>query len=112
MIGSVLRRETRKGDKAARFGGEEFAVIAPHTNTFGLKTVTERLRQAIEKEILEVDGQELSVTASFGAACISEFTSVDEAKALIKLADHHLYKAKEKGRNRCEIYSKLRFPGR
>ena len=112
MIGSVLRRETRKGDLAARFGGEEFALVAPHTNTFGLRTVAERLRKAIEAESLEIDGQVLGVTASFGAACISEFGSTEQAGALIKLADHHLYKAKEKGRNRCEVYTKMRFPGR
>jgi len=111
MVGAVLNRMTRKGDLSARYGGEEFAVVAPHTNTFGIKTLAERLRKAIEGEVIEWEGQALRVTASFGAACISEFESDEDVKKLIKLSDHYLYKAKENGRNRCEVYPRVRFPG-
>jgi diguanylate cyclase (GGDEF)-like protein len=112
MVGGLLGRMTRKGDISARYGGEEFTVVLPQTNPFGLKTLADRLREAIEKETLEVDGQKLSVTASFGGACIAHFESADEGAALVKLADHYLYKAKKSGRNRCEVYSKTKFPGR
>jgi diguanylate cyclase (GGDEF)-like protein len=112
MVGGVLERLTRKGDLAARYGGEEFSVVLPQTNPFGIKTVAERLREAIEQEVLEVDGQRLSVTASFGCACIASFGAPTDAAALIKLADHFLYQAKKKGRNRCECYPRLEFPGR
>ncbi len=112
MVGGLLGRMTRKGDISARYGGEEFAVVIPQTNPFGLKTMADRLREAIEQEKLEVDGQQLSVTASFGGACIARFESPAEAGALIKLADHYLYKAKKNGRNRCELYPKTEFPGR
>ncbi len=112
MVGGLLGRMTRKVDFAARYGGEEFAVVLGQTNAFGLRTVTERLRQAIEHEVLEVDGRRLSVTASLGGACILRFDSPADALALIKLADHFLYKAKEKGRNRCEVFDKHVFPGR
>ena len=112
MVGAVLKRETRKGDLSARYGGEEFALIAPHTNTFGLKTMAERLRKAIEAETVEFEGKSLKVTASFGAACIATFESAEDTTQLIKLADHFLYKAKENGRNRCEVFSKVQFPGR
>jgi len=111
MVGQVIMRMTRKGDLAARYGGEEFAVIAPLTNTFGMKTLAERLRKAIEDEVIEWEGEKLQVTASFGAACISDFGSEEDVPKLIKLADHYLYKAKENGRNRCEVYPKVRFPG-
>ena len=112
MVGGALERLTRKGDLSARFGGEEFAVVLPQTNPFGIKTVAERLREAIAQEVLEVDGQKLSVTASFGCACIAKFEAPTDAAALIKLADHFLYQAKKKGRNRCECYPRLEFPGR
>ena len=112
MVGGVLERVTRKGDLSARYGGEEFAVVLPQTNPFGIKTVAERLREAIEQEVLEVDGQKLSVTASFGCACIALFEAPTDGAALIKLADHFLYQAKKKGRNRCECYPRLEFPGR
>ena len=112
MVGALLGRMTRKGDLSARYGGEEFAVVLPQTTPFGLKSVTDRLRQAIERESIEVDGRRLSVTASFGAACIARFESPSEAEGLIKLADHYLYKAKKAGRNRCELHARLEFPGR
>ena len=112
MVGGVLERLTRKGDLAARYGGEEFAIVLPQTNPFGLKSAAERLREAIEAEVLEVDGQKLSVTASFGCACIARFEAPTDTSALLKLADHFLYQAKKKGRNRCECYPRLEFPGR
>jgi diguanylate cyclase (GGDEF)-like protein len=112
MVGGLLGRMTRKGDISARYGGEEFAVVVPQTNSFGLKTLADRLREAIEKETLEVEGKKISVTASFGGACIARFEGPGESVALIKLADHYLYKAKKNGRNRCEIYPKMEFPVR
>lgn len=112
MVGKVLASMTRGGDLAARYGGEEFAVIAPQNTPFGIKTLTERLRQALADEVVEFEGKALSVTASFGGACIASFSANSDASALIKLADHYLYKAKENGRNRCEVYPKVQFPGR
>ncbi len=112
MIGRVLQRETRRGDLSARYGGEEFALIILNTNPFGLKTVAERIRTAIANEVVLFEGQSLSVTATFGGACIAEFSSREEGQALVRLADHHLYKAKEAGRNRSEIYPAVRFLAR
>lgn len=112
MIGALLARLTRKGDLPARYGGEEFAVVAPQTTPFGLKTIAERLREAIEQELVSFEGKELRVTASFGGACLSDVRAEGDGAALIKLADHHLYKAKESGRNRCEIYPRIQLPGR
>jgi diguanylate cyclase (GGDEF)-like protein len=108
-IGALLERMTRKGDLAARYGGEEFALVIPQTTPVGLKTVADRLREAIQQESIEVDGQRISVTASFGGACITRFASLADGAALIKLADQHLYQAKKEGRNRCVVYSKVEF---
>src|SRR5262245_1285452 len=111
MVGGLLGRLTRKGDFSARYGGEEFAVVLPRTNPFGLKTLAERLREAIEKEVLEVEGQPVSVTVSLGGACIARFEDAQEGAALVKLADQYLYRAKKNGRNRCELHPRMEFPG-
>jgi diguanylate cyclase (GGDEF)-like protein len=111
-VGEVLAENTREGDLSARYGGEEFVLVAPQVNPFTLKTVAERLRAAIENAEVEFEGKTFKVTASFGGACIAEFESPDEATALVKLADSFLYRAKENGRNRCETYRNVRFPGR
>ena len=112
MVGRTLKRLTRRGDLAARYGGEEFAVVAPQTTPFGIRTLAERLRQGLEDEILEFEGKTLNITASFGSACVAQIAAASDGRALIKLADHYLYKAKENGRNRCETYPKVQFPGR
>lgn len=105
-VGAQLARMTRRGDLAARYGGEEFAVVIAQTNPSGLKTVAERLRAAIEREVIEFDGKTISVTASFGGACLARSTDASDAAALVKVADQHLYRAKERGRNRCEVHEK------
>ena len=111
-VGDVLRDLTRRGDLAARYGGEEFAIITPQTTPFGIRTLGERLRKGIEDAVVEFEGKVLTVTASFGAACVAQVASPSDARSLVKLADHFLYKAKDKGRNRCEVYPKVQFPGR
>ncbi|MEW6072898.1 MAG: GGDEF domain-containing protein [Planctomycetota bacterium] len=112
MVGGILKQATRKGDLPARYGGEEFVLVTPRTTPFGLRSLSERLRAAIEGQALEVDGKRLSVTASFGAACIARFASREEGAALVKLADYFLYQAKKNGRNRCEVYPRMQFSER
>jgi diguanylate cyclase (GGDEF)-like protein len=100
QVARVLRETSRHADIPARYGGEEMAVILPHTNVAGAYAIAERLRRAIEEiSIPRRDGQgELRITASFGVAA-----SVDGDKdALISGADAALYDAKRRGKNRTE----------
>ncbi len=110
MVGSVLRSATRKGD--LRYGGEEFAVIAPSVTAFGLKSLAERLRRAVAEAVLEVDLKKLSVTVSLGGACVTRLASEADGTELVKLADRLLYQAKAGGRNRCELYTGRELPAR
>jgi diguanylate cyclase (GGDEF)-like protein len=101
-VGGVLANTTRAGDLAARYGGEEFAVVMPHSIPSGARSAAERLREAIAAKRVEIDGVLHSVTASIGVACVKQIRSLKDGKALIRLADECLYKAKHGGRNRCE----------
>ena len=97
-LAATLRETVREIDTAARWGGEEFAVILPGTDLEGAAQVAERLRVALsEREILSVVGEPLHVTASFGAAASSTSTTLAQ---LVGAADEALYRAKRAGKDR------------
>jgi diguanylate cyclase (GGDEF)-like protein len=93
----LLHNRIRKSDILARWGGEEFMIIAPQIETDDLLTMVESLRKAIEE--IEHD-QAGTVTASFGATLL---TANDNIQSLLKRVDMALYRSKNSGRNRCTI---------
>jgi diguanylate cyclase (GGDEF)-like protein len=97
-VARVLRDNSREVDVPARYGGEEMALILPHTDLEGSYAIAERVRVAIEAlriPLLDRQGQ-LRVTASVGVSA-----SVDGDKdGLIADADGALYSAKRQGKNR------------
>jgi diguanylate cyclase (GGDEF)-like protein len=102
-VALVAKDQFRGGDIVCRYGGEEFAVLAPDCGFEDARTLTERVRRAIEALRVPLpDGRSVSVTASFGAVAASggETASLE---ALVSAADEALYRAKEEGRNRVVI---------
>lgn len=100
-VGAAARREVRVGDFVGRFGGEELLLLLPETDEAGALAVAEKLRLRIGR--LEVPGTGRAVTASFGVAAASGGQA--ELRELVPAADAALYRAKEKGRDRCELAS-------
>lgn len=87
----------RAGDVACRYGGEEFVVIATHTNADEAVTVANRYRTALEQKCWQ-GFPELTITASFGVSDLLRSRSFVPAD-LVNSADQALYEAKESGRN-------------
>jgi diguanylate cyclase (GGDEF)-like protein len=84
---------------AGRWGGEEFLVVAPDTDTDAALQLGERIRQAAAAEPIAVEGADpVAVTVSVGVAA-----GVDDVDAIVRAADAALYQAKDRGRNRVEL---------
>ncbi|RYG71598.1 diguanylate cyclase [bacterium] len=92
-VAKVLQSALRTNDIAARYGGEEMAVILPNTDAEGALAMAERCRTYIER----APWRQGQVTASFGA---STFRIGMESTAFIAAADAALYTSKKQGRNR------------
>ncbi len=98
-VARVILKSVRGSDFPCRYGGEEFAVIAPQTSREGALLVAERIRRGVEAiEIPEVREMGKHLTISGGISCFPE--DAKRAKELIECADRALYLAKESGRNR------------
>ncbi|MGY2049219.1 GGDEF domain-containing protein [Methylobacterium sp. JK268] len=95
----ACRQELRKSDAFGRVGGEEFAVLLPHTGLLSAMKVAEKLRSAIAQRLIPTARDSIKVTASFGVAALD--ASVGDIDALLQRADSALYAAKQDGRNRC-----------
>lgn len=97
-LADLMVRELRPNDVVGRIGGEEFAVLFPHTELMEAKVACDRLLNAIRAEDLLGDGGAIRFTVSFGLADIHQSGGFSEA--ILKRADDLLYQAKAKGRDR------------
>jgi diguanylate cyclase (GGDEF)-like protein/PAS domain S-box-containing protein len=104
-IQSTLKRPM---DLVTRYGGEEFAVILPGTDSEGAKRVATQIKTAVDELRIAHKSSRVSkyITLSFGAAAVVPVEGLS-SKKLIEAADQALYHAKAKGRNRIEISSDL-----
>jgi two-component system, cell cycle response regulator len=94
QVGRLLRVE----DLLARFGGEEFVILARGAGKTAAAKLAERVRVSVERLPFDKDG--LNVTVSIGIASLTELEPHEAEDALIDLADRRLYTAKDGGRNR------------
>ena len=106
-LASLLKGCLRSADVAARYGGDEIAVILPETNRAKASEVAEKLRRQLEKTSFEWEGNSFSITCSIGVAAVPE-TNIDYWNELLSSADKSLYRAKGKGRNHVIAFN----PGR
>jgi len=94
----VIRACARETDMAARFGGDEFAVVLPETNSEGAVAVGDRVRERVAAHAFLADeGLDIRLTASVGVATLPDVAGT--AEELIKAADMAMYRVKDRGKN-------------
>jgi diguanylate cyclase (GGDEF)-like protein len=99
-VTQVVRERLRDDALFARYGGEEFTILLPVQNVDEVKSIAERLRQAVEKTPCKTSMGKVPCTVSIGVSFHSPHSSLEED--LIQ-ADKSLYVAKSLGRNRVEF---------
>ena len=94
----AVRETLRPPDLFARFGGDEFAIILPHTDLGGACAVAQRILNQVRALTIPTD-EEGSVQCSISLG-VADYESGDAATDLIRRADERLYEAKRSGKNR------------
>ena len=98
---NTLQRST---DFLARWGGEEFVILLPNTDSTGAAEVAENVRKAVEEvDVPTEDGEITKLTVSIGINSVIPDANTSSAD-FMNQADQALYKAKEQGRNRSIQY--------
>jgi diguanylate cyclase (GGDEF)-like protein len=100
---AVLGSAMRETDLVARYGGEEFAIICEQTDAPGALLLADRIREEMAARVFQAEIGQFQVTCSLGIATFP--THAKDKQALVESADQALYAAKEKGRNRAEVFS-------
>jgi diguanylate cyclase (GGDEF)-like protein len=98
-LGKVIRAATRREDFAARYGGDEIAIILPETGSAGCLSVVRRLVTSVREHKFMFDGKRLPFSISLGVAFFKADMSITQ---MVGAADQALYKAKQGGKNRFE----------
>lgn len=101
-VAQCIKRALRVPDVAARFGGEEFIVVAVECDSAAGYVLAERLRTAIAAAEIKTNGHIASVTVSAGVVTL-EAPHLADLRVALKHADTALYDAKNQGRNRTVV---------
>ena len=99
ILGDILREASRDSDVLARYGGDEFVILLPETNSQNAINTAERIREKIEHNLLTLNGKEFNCTISVGVATAPD-KHIVSSEDLLERADRALYESKRAGKNR------------
>lgn len=108
-IASLLRSSLRETDEVARIGGDEFAALLLQSDRETIREVTDRVQDGLRASPVSLQGEEVWVTVSMGAARYPE--DGKDARTLLRRADQALYQAKRTGRDQLSLYEDLGASG-
>ncbi|MEK6375087.1 MAG: EAL domain-containing protein [Acidobacteriota bacterium] len=102
-VAARLQAALREEDSIARMGGDEFTILLPELrNPEHAASVAQKLLDAVAQP-MRIEETELFITTSIGIALFPN--DGDTAEMLLKNADHAMYRAKDAGRNSCQLFT-------
>ncbi len=109
QVGAKVKQQLRSEDIAARYGGDEFVILLPHTSAKGALSLATRIANSVRNSRFVLDKFKVRITASLG---IHTFTGSDklakeDSSELVRAADELLYQAKNRGRD-CIMHAGVR----
>jgi diguanylate cyclase (GGDEF)-like protein len=107
-LATELRKQVRESDVVGRFGGEEFTVLLPRTDTAGACRIAERLRRSASGLSVITAHARIHVTVSIGVAALGQHGN--DLFELLAAADLALYRAKDAGRDQVQLYAPSKEP--
>lgn len=108
-VGDVILDSMRAADVPCRWGGEEFCVLLPETDSEGALAIAERLRARVAELEMRVGDLKIRTTLSVGIACYPQ-DDPGTLAGFLERADRALYAAKQAGRDRVVMAASLKSP--
>ncbi len=102
VVSKILKQTERSTDISGRYGGEEFGVILPNSDTKAAMRFCERVRIAIEKTTITHEGVDIRITVSLGISALTK--DCENYKKWLEQSDKALYVSKEGGRNLTSVF--------
>lgn len=102
QVADLLQATVRRGDLTGRIGGEEFVAICLETNALGVRRLAERLRSALKKEEIVLDGIEQPLRCTVTIGMSAAFQGEGRFEDALRQADAALYRGKAAGRDCVE----------
>lgn len=103
-LAHILQGQVRQSDCVAKYAGDEFVILAPHTDRVNARFLAERLRRRVQNTDFTHEENHVSVTVSIGVATLMQATGI-AGEELIGRAVTALREAQQRGMNRVVIYS-------
>jgi diguanylate cyclase (GGDEF)-like protein len=101
-VAAAISDCVRSADVLARYGGDEFVILMPHTRSEAARIAAERIRSAIHGSSFNMNDWRITASVSIGIAAFPESTGAPED--VLEKADVALYQSKQAGRDRVTVY--------